>query len=91
VAQGNRVKGILHGGPDTDQAHAMRKKSSPIASGWVGNPDGGEAVVSEQLEQVEGVSAISLSLSHDHRPDLGGIADDQVCPSCRMSVWNQSE
>jgi len=33
VAQGNRVEAILHGGPNTDQAHAMRKESSPIASG----------------------------------------------------------
>ncbi len=80
VAQGDRVEAILHGGPHTDQAHAMRKESSPIASGWVGNPDGGEAVVSEQLEPVEGVSAIGLSLSHDQRPDLGGIADDQRVP-----------
>ena len=58
----------------------MRKESSPITSGWVGNPDGREAVVSEQLEPVEGVSAIGLSLSHDHRPDRGGIADDQRVP-----------
>ena len=80
VAQGNRVEGILHGGPDTDQAHAMRQESSPIASGRVGNPDGGEAVVSEQFEQVEGVSPIGLGLAHDHRPDLGGIADEQRVP-----------
>ena len=46
----------------------MRKESSPIASGWVGNPEWWEAVVSEQLEYYGELD--------------GGVEGDRVWMTC---------
>ena len=68
---------IFHHGADAHEAHAVSDEGAEIAGGRIRNPDRGEAVMLQQVEQVPGVAAVSLRLAHDHGPDLGGLADEQ--------------
>jgi len=44
------------------------------------HPDGGEAVVAQQVEAMQGVAPIGLCLADDHGAHLRGIADEQRVP-----------
>ena len=55
----------------------MRHKSARVAGGRIGDPDGGKAVVLEQVAQMAGVAPVRLRLAHHHGTDLRGLADEQ--------------
>jgi len=78
--EGNGLQAILDHGADADEAHAVREERPQIARGRVRHPDGGEAIVVQQVEDVQGVAPIGLRLAHDHGADLCGIADEQGVP-----------
>ena len=80
VVQGDGVQAIFHHGADTDEAHAVREERPQIAGGGVRHPDGGEAIVAQQVEEMQGVAPIRLRLAHDHGADLRGIANEQRVP-----------
>jgi hypothetical protein len=80
VVQGDGVQAILHHGANADEAHAVREKRAQIPSGWIRHPDRGEAIVAQEVEDVEGVTPIGLRLAHDHGTNLRGIADEQRVP-----------
>ena len=91
VAQGNRVEAILHGGPNTDQAHAMRKESSPIAvAGSRTQMVGRRSCRSSSSRWGASRRSVLLFRTTIARI-LAASPTISVCPSCRMSVWNQSE
>jgi hypothetical protein len=51
------------------------------------NPDGGEAIVPEEIEQVPSVAAIGLCLTDDHRSDLRRLAhEDGVTEAVHQSM-----
>jgi len=56
----------------------MGEERALVAHDGIGAPDGGEAVVPEEVQQVSGVTPIGLRLADHHRPDLCGIADDDL-------------
>src|SRR5207245_10495414 len=43
-------------------------------------PDGGEGVVAQQVEEMQGVAPIRLRLAHDHGANFRGIADEHRVP-----------
>ena len=51
--------------------------SAQVAGRRIGNPHHGEAVVLQQISEVPGVAEIGLGFAHHHRPDLGGLANDE--------------
>jgi hypothetical protein len=55
----------------------MFDERAQVARRWIGNPDEGEAVVLQEVAEVPGVPPIRLGFAHDHRPDLGGLADEE--------------
>lgn len=55
----------------------MGHQRSQVAGGRIRNPNRGEAVMLQQVEQVLGIAAVGLRLAHDHGPDLGGLAHEQ--------------
>ena len=71
---------ISHHGADADEPHAVREERPKIAGGGIRHPDRGETIVAQQIEDVQGVAPIGLRLTHDHRANLGGIADEQHVP-----------
>ena len=80
VVQGDGVQAIFDHGADADEAHAVREKRPQIAGGGVRHPDGGEAIVAQQVEEMQGVAPIGLGLAHDHGADLCRIAHEQRVP-----------
>ncbi len=80
VIQGNGVQAILDHGADADEAHTVREQSAQIAGGGVRHPDGGEAIVAQQIEDMQGVAPIGLRLAHNHGANLRGIADQHRVP-----------
>jgi hypothetical protein len=76
IIQGDGVEAIFHHGADADEPHAVREERPKIAGGWI-----------RQIEDVQGVAPIGLRLTHDHRANLGGIADEQhVSETLHQSV-----
>jgi hypothetical protein len=58
----------------------VREERPQIAGGGVRHPDGGEAIVAQQVEAMPGVAPIRLRLADDHGAHLCGIADEQRVP-----------
>ncbi len=58
----------------------MREERPQIAGGGVRHPDGGEAIVAQQVEDMQGVAPIGLRLAHDHGANLRGIANEHRVP-----------
>jgi hypothetical protein len=56
----------------------MGDEGALVAHGAIREPHGGEAVVAEEVQKMSGVTPIGLRLADDHRPDLRGIADDDL-------------
>jgi hypothetical protein len=77
LIEGDGVQAILDHGADLDKAEAVFDEHAQVTRRGIGNPDDGEAVVLQEMEEVPGVAAIGLRFSHDHRPDLGSFADEQ--------------
>jgi hypothetical protein len=87
IIQGDGVEAIFHHGADADEPHAVREERPKIAGGGIRHPDRGETIVAQQIEDVQGVAPIGLRLTHDHRANLGGIADEQhVSETLHQSV-----
>ena len=80
VVQGDGVQAIFDHGADADEAHAVREQGAQIARGRIRHPDGGEAIVAQQVEDMQSVASIGLCLAHDHGANLRGIADKQRVP-----------
>lgn len=80
VVEGDGMQAVLDHGADADEAHAVSEESPQIAGGWVRHPDRGEAIVAQQVEDMEGVAPIGLRLADDHGANLRGIADEQRVP-----------
>jgi len=58
----------------------MREQGTQVSSRRIRHPDSREAVVFEQVEQVESVPPVGLRLPHDHGPDLGRVTNEQGVP-----------
>jgi len=61
-----------------------KARARPMCSGR--HPDCGEAIVAQQVEDVQSVAPISLGLAHDHGANLRGIADEQRVPEALHEV-----
>jgi hypothetical protein len=84
------MKTVLDHRPDADEAESVLEQGAQVARVRIGNPDGGEAIVLEQIEKMARVTPIGLGLTDDHRADLGGLADDQrVAESLQKGVEPQ--
>src|SRR5262249_33487337 len=59
------------------EPQAVFDEHAQVTRGGIRNPDGREAVVLKEIEEVPGVAAIGLWFSHDHSSDLGSLADEQ--------------
>ena len=68
------LQAIFHHGADAHEADTVGHEGTEVTGGGIRNPDRGEALVLEQIEQVLGVAAVGLGLAHDHGADLGGLA-----------------
>lgn len=77
LIEGDGVQAIFNHGADPDEPQAVFDEHAQVSRGGIGNPDGGAAVVLKKVEEVASIATIGLRLSHDHRPDLGGFADEQ--------------
>src|SRR5262245_24728724 len=77
LIEGDGVQTIFNHGADADEPQAVFDEHAQVTRGGIRNPDGWEAVVLKKVEEVAGVAAIGLGLSHDHGPDFGGFADDE--------------
>jgi hypothetical protein len=80
VVEGDGVQTILDHGADADEAHAVREERAQIPSGGIWHPDRREAIVAQQVEDVQSVAPIGLRLAHDHGANPGRIADKQCVP-----------
>ncbi len=58
----------------------MSEESPQIGGGRIQHPDGGEAIVAQQVEDMQGVAAIGLRLANDHSANLRGITNKQRVP-----------
>lgn len=59
LLQGDGVQAILDHSADADEAHAVREERAQVASGWIiWHPDRGKAIVTQEVEDVQGVTAI---------------------------------
>jgi hypothetical protein len=56
----------------------MGDEGALVADGGIRQPDDGEAVMPEEVQQMSGVTSIGFRLADHHRPDLSGIADDDL-------------
>jgi hypothetical protein len=83
VVESDGVQAILDHGADADEAHPVGEERAQIARRGIRHPDRGEAIVSQQVEDVQRVAAIGLGLAHDHRANLRGLADEQRVPEAR--------
>src|SRR5262249_30633326 len=61
---------------DANQPAAVHEQSAQIPGRGIWYPDCGEAIVTEQVEDVPGVTAVRLGLANDHGADLGRVPDD---------------
>jgi hypothetical protein len=71
------VEPIFDHGPNPDQAEPVLDERAQVARVRIGNPDRGEPIVLQEIEQVSGVAAISLGLPNDHGANFGRLADDE--------------
>ena len=58
----------------------MREERPQIAGSRIWYPDGGEAIMAQQVEDMQGVALIRLRLADDHGANLRGIADEERVP-----------
>src|SRR5262249_49351895 len=70
------VEPVLDHRAHAHQAQAVRYKGTLVAGGRIGNPDGGKAVVLEQVAQMARITPVRLRLAHDHGANLRGLADE---------------
>jgi hypothetical protein len=80
VVEGDGVQTILDHGADADEAHAVREERPEVSRRGIRHPDGGEAIMAQQVEDMQGVAPIGLGFAHDHGANLRGIADEQRVP-----------
>src|SRR5262245_25650514 len=62
LVEGDRLQAVLNHRAHPDETDAMRDQGAPIARGRIGNPDGWEAVMLEEIEEVPSVPPIGLRL-----------------------------
>src|SRR5260370_1212470 len=56
----------------------MGEEGALVAHRRIRQPHGGKSVVPEEVQKMSGVTPIGLRLADHHRPDLRGIADDDL-------------
>ncbi len=61
----------------------MGHQRAQVTGRGVRDPDQREALVLQQVEQVERVAAVGLRLPHDHRANLRGLAHEQRVAQAR--------
>src|SRR3989442_1666912 len=59
---------------------ASRRSVFVLRTTMARNPDGGEAIVAQQVEDMQRVAPIGFRLAHDHGANLRGIADEHRVP-----------
>src|SRR5713226_3289373 len=80
IVEGDGMQAILDHGADADEAHTVSEQGAQIAGGRIRHPDGGEAIVAQQVEDMEGVAPIGLGLADHHGANLRGITNKQRVP-----------
>jgi hypothetical protein len=78
IVEGNGVHSVLDHRPHAHEPHAMGEEGALVAHRGIRQPHGGESVVPEEVQQMSGVTPIGLRLADHHRPDLRGIADNNL-------------
>jgi hypothetical protein len=71
------LRTILDHGADANEAHAVSEERTQIASGGIRHPDRGEAIMAQQVEEMQGVAPIGLRLANDHGANLRRVAHKQ--------------
>jgi hypothetical protein len=72
----NRLQAIFNHRPHPDEPNAVSNESAQVTRGRIGDPDGREAIVLEEVEEVPSVAPIRLRLADDHGSDLRRLADE---------------
>jgi hypothetical protein len=78
IVEGDGVHPILDHRPHAHKPHAMGDERALVAHCGIREPHGGESVVPEEVQKMSGVTPVGLRLADHHRPDLRGIADDDL-------------
>jgi hypothetical protein len=72
------VHRILDHRPHAHEPHAVGDERALVAHRRIRQPNWRESVVPEEVQKMSGVPPIGLRLADHHRPDLRGIADDDL-------------
>jgi hypothetical protein len=70
LTEGDRLEPILYHGTHANETDPVRDERAAITCVTIGDPHCREAIVLEKLEEMTGITPISLCLADDHRPDL---------------------
>jgi len=76
VTEGDRLEPILDHGTHANEPNAVRDERAAITCVTIGDPHRWEAIVLEKIEEMTGITPISLCLADNHGPDLCRLPDD---------------
>jgi hypothetical protein len=76
LIQRDRLQAVFDHRPHPDEPNAVSNESPKVTRGRIRDPDGREAIVPEEVEEVPSVAPIRLRLTDDHGSDLRRFADE---------------